>query len=132
MDRVVTIVLLYLGIKDIRERELSLRGLFGVLLLGVLVDLKTAQWKLLVLGSLPGLVLCLLSFLFPQEIGLGDGILAIGYGLAYGWKRTCIWLMIGLMLAAVFGSIYYMIRRKRHIELPFVPFLFITHIGLCL
>lgn len=132
MDYITAVVLLGLGVKDMRERELSLRVLSGVLILGILFSLKTMQWKLLVLGSLPGLVLCLLSFLLPQGIGLGDGMLAISYGLVYGWKRTCIWLMTGLLLAAVYGSIYYLRSRERHIQLPFVPFLFVSHIGLCL
>lgn len=132
MDYIAAIVLSCLGVKDMKERELSLHVLSGVLFFAILFSLKITHWKLLVLGSLPGLVLCLLSFLFPQGIGLGDGMIVISYGLVYGWKRTCIWLMLSLLLAAVVGSIYYLKSRRKQIQLPFVPFLFITHIGLCL
>lgn len=132
MDCVVLIVLAWLGIKDFKERELSLSILLGMIFLGIIFGLYMTEWRAVALGSIPGLLLCMLALLLPESIGTGDGLVAISYGLLYGWKRTCIWLMISFCLLAVSGSIYYFKERRKDIQIAFIPFLFVVHVGLCL
>lgn len=132
MDWIAAVILAYMGIKDFKEKELSVGVLLGIVSLATVVAFCTESWKTLVLGIVPGVLLCILAVILPESIGMGDGIVSISYGLLYGWKRTCIWLMVSFLLLAVFGSISYLKNRKKDMQVAFVPFLLIVHVGLCL
>ena len=78
------------------------------------------------------LILLIFSVLMPKGIGIGDGILAIIYGIVYGWMRTCVWLIAGFLMAAVFGVFCYLFQRAKSMLIPLVPFLMLAHVGMCL
>lgn len=124
--------LLWLCVEDIRKKQLSL----WILLIGcvgsALYCVLYREFIWIIMGILPGAVLLLVSFLIPGSIGSGDGILAITYGMVFGWRQVSIWLIVSFLLAAVFGVIWKSIERRKYAMIPFVPFLTLTHMGLCL
>ena len=83
-------------------------------------------------GCIPGVLMILVSKVMSQSIGMGDGILVVLYGMVYGWEKTCMWLMNSFWLAAVIGLIIGWIYKKSKMELPFVPFMAVVHLGMCL
>ena len=84
------------------------------------------------MGIAPGIVAAALATIYPKLLGIGDAILAIAYGSIYGWRQTSIWLMYSFWMVAIIGICVKLIVRRRHIEIPFVPFMTVAHLGLCL
>lgn len=132
MDYMVGAYLAGLGIVDMRTKRLPLwivavgcigSGIYCVAVSGLAV---------FILGALPGIVLLIISLFAPMCLGAGDGLIAVIYGLLYGWRRTCIWLMIGFWIAALFGVVMRMIQKRQKISIPFIPFLAIVHVGMLL
>ena len=121
-----------LSVEDIRKRKVPFWGLAIAMAGGAVYGLYHAELSTLLLGIVPGLLLSALAVLQPQMLGIGDGLLAIVYGLVYGWERTCIWLMVGFLLTAVCGLFVCLFMRRRQLRVPFIPFLTIVHVGMCL
>lgn len=124
--------LIGLSVQDVLKKQLSL----WILILG---GIGSAVYGVLCMGlpkaavaMIPGVILIGLSLLMPRSIGIGDGMLSVIYGLVFGWRRTCIWLMLGFLLAAVFGVLSCFFRKEKHVAIPFVPFLAAVHVGMCL
>lgn len=124
--------ILGLSIVDIKQKKLPLwilasgcivSGIYSVIYLGLLSTTT---------GAIPGIALLIISFLLPQSVGKGDGLLAVIYGFLYGWIRTCVWLMLGFWCAAVFGLFCRFFSREKNLTIPFVPFLLLVHVGMCL
>lgn len=132
MDLVVSVYLLELSIEDIRKKKLPL-GILGIGFIGsVWYSFIYKGLSGTLIGIIPGVSLIILSLLLPQSIGIGDGILAVIYGVVYGWQRACLWLMCGFLLVAVLGIYISLFRRGKGSMLPFVPFLTLVHVGMCL
>ena len=132
MDLVFSGYLLGLSIEDIRKRKLSVWilgiGFAGSVLYGFV---HNGLFEVLT-GIIPGVFLFILSILLPHSVGLGDGILTIIYGVVYGWKQVCFWLICGFLLAAVFGVYISLFRKGMCRMIPLVPFLTLVHVGMCL
>lgn len=80
----IMIFLLWNSIADIKKRKISCWSVLGMGIVGIIM-LILKIWngsvlsvlELLLLGSLPGLVMCMLSFASHGSIGMGDGILLL-------------------------------------------------------
>lgn len=132
MDLIVSGYLLELSIEDMRKRKLTL-WILGIGFIGsVLYSFIYKGISGMVMGIIPGVILIILSVLLPQSIGIGDGMLAVIYGVVYGWQRACFWLICGFLLVAVFGVFVSLFHREKCSMLPFVPFLTLVHVGMCL
>ena len=73
-------------------------------------------------GMIPGLILIVISIIWRQHIGLGDGVIVMAFGWMCGLILVCEVLMGGFLLAAGTGMIYCVKEKRLNVELPFVPF----------
>lgn len=128
MDYIVLGYLFILSVMDIRSKKVPLIALIFPLAAAIVYGFCTTGFWNLVLGIMPGILLCVLSVCFPKSLGLGDGLLGIICGALYGWRRTCMWFLFGLTMAAAFG-ICRVIWHRRTESMPLIPFLTIIHIG---
>lgn len=132
MDLVIGGYLIGLSMEDMRRKKLSL-WVLGIGGIGsFLYSIIYAGIFGVVAGSIPGVILLILSRLLPESVGAGDGILAVIYGVCYGWQKACIWLMFSFFAAAVFGVFFSFFRKEKSMKIPFVPFLALVHVGMCL
>lgn len=126
------IVLIILGIEDLRTQKLPLRLLLALLLVACIYGVCNIPISQCFLGALPGLFLLLLAFLQTEIIGVGDGLISVAYGMVFGWRDTCIWLMYSFFLVAIVGIFLKVFQKKRVVRLPFVPFMALVHVGMSL
>lgn len=124
--------LIGLSVEDVRKQKIPFWILAVAMAGSVVYGLHHVGLSALLLGAVPGLLLSGLAVLQPQMLGIGDGLLAIIYGMVYGWQRTCIWLMVGFLLTAVSGLFVCLFKRRKQLRIPFIPFLTVVHVGMCL
>ncbi len=131
MNYIVGGCLAVLSIEDIRKQKVPVWSLVILLFSSIMYEaLQQVSIIEAVLGAFPGILMMVLALLLPQSLGIGDGMLSVCYGLLYGWRRTCIWLMVSFLLAAVFGLFLKLFTKRRHISIPFIPFLALVHMGM--
>lgn len=118
----------YLGLNawtDWKKKEIDLRYTI-VFVLGTAVFnlwMGTGQnWT----GILPGGLLWFLSRRKRESIGNGDGAVVMGLGWAIGLEKIWSVLMGGFLLAGCLGVILLITGRKKTLEIPFIPFLFVS------
>lgn len=132
MEYIVSGFLVCLSIEDTRKKELPvwllIVGGFGCFIYGVL----QAGIGNMLIGMLPGIFMMVVSMVFPQSLGMGDGIVIVLHGMIYGWKKTCVWVANSFLIVACIGVIISCIKKKTRMELPFVPFLTVVYVGMCL
>ena len=71
---------------------------------------------------LPGMLLLSAALVAGGAIGIGDGLVWVTIGCILGMGDTCAGLLLGMVIAAVWGIIL-LIRKKggRKTRLPFLP-----------
>ena len=122
--------LMVLSFQDIKQKKVSL-WLLVVSIIGGVCYAFVQQRGWSVWGDvLPGILLCTLAFLVPKVLGIGDGMVGVIYGLFYGWRCTCICLMLAFGLTVIVGVILCIGRSGRRIQIPFIPFLMVVHVGM--
>lgn len=132
IDFIVGGYLTLIGISDIKYKKIPLYvlllGIFGGLLYGVFYfGIRDTC-----LAVIPGVLLSIIAWLFPHSLGVGDGMVAVLYGMIYGWEKVCICLLFAFCIASVTGVFYSIFCQKRQMVLPFIPFVGLVHIGMCL
>ena len=132
MNWFVSAIFVWLGLEDLRKKAISLRGLTIAVVAAGLYGVWQNDLLYSTLGAIPGIVLFLLALLQPEAVGKGDGILVSGYGMLYGWRSATLLLMCSFLLAAVVGLFVNILSRKRKVQLPFIPFMGMVHIGMML
>lgn len=117
------------SIFDLRYKRIPLLLIISGTVLGVVAIItRGAESSELVYALMPGILLLITAFLTREKIGYGDGMLLLGLGLLEGVIGCLGDLLIGLLLASVFGLILFVFgKRGREITLPFVPFLLAAH-----
>ncbi len=130
MNALTGIILTVLGVEDLRTKTIPVWLISVMILAAAVYGVCTQPILICAAGMLPGLFFVLLSF-FGTEIGMGDGLITLAYGFLYGWKRTCLWLMYSFLFAAIIGLMWKVLCRKNKVTLPFVPFMAIVHMGMC-
>ena len=134
LNMVMIIGLGILSVIDIKSKKLPiwLIEVFAVvcLILRWLEDVSV--WKLL-LGLLPGIVLLLLAICSGEKVGIGDAVVVGILGIGYTIENVISILGISLFFIAI-GAIGLLILKKanRKTELPFLPYLFVGHLIVCL
>lgn len=119
-----------LSIQDIRYKKISFWITIGMVVLGSIYSLMNQRGLYVLLDVIPGCILCMLSMVTSKTIGIGDGLVGIFYGLFFGWKQTCILLMFAFLIVSLVGVVLCIQSRKCSIQIPFIPFLVIVHIGM--
>ncbi len=132
IELIVGTFLLFLSVKDLKNKSLPFGILLAGIAVGVIYSLKNTDISTTILNIIPAAIMCVFALVFPCCIGIGDGMIAVMYGLMYGWKKGCIWLLLGFWIAGTVGIVCNMFQLKKNIQLPFVPFLLLAHIGVCL
>lgn len=132
MKTLATVILVLLGIEDLYTQKLSLWSVIGILISSAIYGVCCFPIAQCILGMLPGVCLLIISLLQPQTLGAGDALVTIIYGLVFGWFHTCIWLMWSFLVAAVVGVFWKLWHKGRKIRLPFVPFMALVQMGMCL
>lgn len=123
------------SISDICKKEISMLSvlvfsivrLFYLLFCTVQGQVQLAEIiAVLLMGMLPGLILCVMGRVSRGAIGMGDGIVVVVIGLYIGWKQTITMMMYALFFAFLW-SVALLITKKytQNSRFPFVPFLFI-------
>lgn len=112
-------------LQDIKSKTISVWWLFfNALLAFFSAYLVKMQWPAFAAGLLPGAVLFLSAFITRERIGKGDAGVVLILGIYLGMWECLTVLMLGCVLAALFGMCMVVICRcspKRY--LIFSPFL---------
>lgn len=121
-------VLLFLGIctyTDLRRREIGLLPAVVTLAAAILYrGIRGIYWEgytELGLRLVPGMVLLLLSLLWENRVGLGDGIMVAVCGYALGADYGMRTALISFVLAGAYGTVMKITRKQK--SLPLAPFL---------
>ncbi len=121
------------SVEDIRKREIGVYKIFLVGIAGVFLHIfreKIGIYNLLA-GMSIGLVLLLLGKVFKGSIGSGDGLILMDTGILLGLERNLELFLNGLLLAGVWALILWVFfRKKKEYEIPFIPFLLISYVGM--
>lgn len=118
---------------DIRSRELSLKLMlgFGIVETGLLLCRCFSDGMQLPWGMLVGLGLLLISYFTKGAVGDGDAILIMLTGLLLNLRTNLILFTGASVMAAVYGMLLLRLKgMDRKTEMPFVPFLLITYVGM--
>ena len=132
----VLIVFLFTsGIFDIKKKSIPLPLIVGggiVLLFLSLLD-HNMNWMVSILGAVLGAVLLLLSKILRGAIGVGDGLVVLLVGFVMGIYGGCVVLFYSLFLASLFSIVMLCLKKlKKKDSIPFIPFLFISYLGVFL
>lgn len=124
----------FLGINswiDIRKRQVSLPLIVMFAVWGIIWTIysKTDFFDFLIcVGT--GIIFVGTSILTEGAVGMGDGLLIMALGTAMCKEEFFSMLFIGMICSAVWSGIMLVIfRKKRHTEIPFVPFLMAGYLG---
>lgn len=97
--------------------------LTGVLMGTVLEILEHGMGPALLWNLMPGLLLLLICFALPEQIGKGDGWMLMAAGALGGWAEGVLLLEGGLLFLFPVAFFWAVVRKKRKRELPFAPFM---------
>ncbi len=124
------VLLLYSTFTDIKSREISGIALMiftaAALILQILVY-KTPAGELIA-GASMGAFLIPVSILSRGRLGMGDALLVLVTGLYLGFFKSVELLMCALYISFFFSIFLLIIRRKKDISYPFVPFLMLAYL----
>jgi len=84
------------------------------------------------ISTIPGLILCLLSYTFPKDIGIGDGIVMIIVGIGKGFSLCCLILIISCICIFIITCVYLLIswiNGRNPQKMPMIPFITIGAFG---
>lgn len=118
--------LLYLGVEDIRRRELASLQILIMGALGLALSFFCGAWKGpgMLLSYLPGIVFLLIAHVCRECIGYGDGLVILCLGAYLSLGQILELCMVALTLAGLVALGLILVAHKgRRAALPFVPFL---------
>ncbi len=129
----VLLFLVYCAFEDLRAMSVSALAFLAMALselgwyLARLFRGGGADWRGLLLGSLPGLFLILLSVLTSSAIGMGDGLFFLLIGTAAGLPLTLLLTICTFCLSAVWSLGVIVMRQVRGLPrnpqfIPLLPF----------
>lgn len=128
---VIGIVLLTAGIVDIKNRQISSRQIFILLLVCcAVIPLKEDFGIADAAGGLSlGLCAVGLSLATRGQIGRGDGIVIAIVGLALGFRKCLLVVCTATFVMCAEAILVLMIRRgSRQTKLPFLPAVFVGYL----
>lgn len=123
----ILIVMLWATYQDIRYKEISAAGIvLCAVLSGFSVGLRVYQGENILAAAialLPGLIFVVISIATRGNVGIGDGLILMGIGPAFGLEHTVLGVFASLSLTCLV-SIFVLVLKKGtgKSQLPFVPF----------
>lgn len=125
----VFIVMLLLSVQDVKNKEISAR----LLVISAVISFAGAfigVWKNnlsitdVVVSLLPGAGMLFLSFATRQQIGYGDGLVALVLGPAFGIRIMLLGIVIAFFGSSIFSIILLLLKKaEKKTRIPFVPFI---------
>lgn len=118
---------------DAKTKEVSVRILviFGLLGLFFYWIARPVSLREEVMGIAIGVIILCICRLTGGKIGEGDGWLLIVTGIYLGLYRNIELLAGGLLLSAFWAVVLIIWKRVgRDREMPFIPFLFLSYLGM--
>ncbi len=110
---------------DICFYSLPLWLLFGGAAAGVVLGLiQNRIGAEFIVSIVPGVCLRLLAWLFPKQIGEGDGWVVIAAGALKGGGEAVLLLETGFLFMVPVALFWIVGKHKKNKTLPFAPFLF--------
>ena len=134
MEGLLLLLLLYESIDDMRSH--SIRILWPMAFLGGAVTrqclCRDLSWQMFGGGIAFGLAILLLSMLYREIIGAGDGLMLCVCGAYLGFVQVVMLFARAIFLAALWGLIqigkeYIREKRPEKAEMPFIPFLLVAY-----
>ncbi len=126
----VGIFLLVEGIRDIKQRQISMIsvGIFAIIGLILQLVFDFDGWYKPIGGATLGILLLLFAKITKEKIGYGDGWIIFVTGIYLGFRYNVFLLTMALFLAALV-SVGLLICKKvnRQSAMPFVTFVFVGY-----
>lgn len=122
---------LFLSYMDIKYKEVPLAVIMIYAGMGLVTDciLKT-DISYILLSSVPGIVLLILSLVTDEMIGSGDGLTILALGIWMGLRLTLSTLFLGILFVCFFSFLTIVFnkalgkRMEPDYQIPLIPFLF--------
>lgn len=129
---VITCILGVLAIVDFKKKQVSnvlLLIVSGIVIINYVI-FKPVTIMSLIGGILVGVILLGISYITRQKIGAGDGLLVMILGAYLGFEGIGVMLLYALTLSAIWSGLLLIIKKvNRHYTIAFIPFIFISYIG---
>lgn len=127
---VITIILLFLAIVDLKKKEIPV-WMVGILFFTVVTGkiLLGSNLFLTLTGFSVGAVIFAIAILSKEKIGIGDGLVAICLGIFLGGKSVIKTMLIASIIMTLV-SVFLLISKKGKMDttLPFLPAILIGFI----
>lgn len=131
----VIIMLIIETISDIRNRTVSGIRIIAFMVLGIVLNLVMKYQNIwsVIGGVVVGLILFGYALITKGGVGFGDGLMFICLGIYLGLSDNLRLLFFALIVAAVFGGIYAVVKRKSiKSQIPFMPCITASYIFMVL
>ena len=131
----VLLLLVICMFTDLKKKEISMKIVIGFGLVGFVILFRDFMitTPYFPKGTLVGILVLLISHVSHGAVGDGDAYVLMVTGLVLSLQENLILLIGASVVAAVFGILLMVIKRvDRKKELPFIPFLSITYVGMIL
>ena len=131
VNGIVAAVLTVESISDIKTKSISLARLvcYMIVALALNIIMRYQSFISLFGGIIVGVIFLGFGILTKEGIGYGDGAIFICLGAVLGLYDNLRLLMYSLMLAAIVGGIYALVRKKNlKVRIPFIPCVLITYV----
>ena len=125
------LILILESVKDIKDRTINWIHMVIFAIGGVVANLilgYQSVWSVLC-GMGIGIIVFLFGIFSRGAIGCGDGVLFACVGIYLGGLKNIRLLFYSLLVAAVLGGVYVLIKRKSiKTQIPFVPCILIAYL----
>ena len=135
VNGIVAAVLTDESISDIKTKSISLARLvcYMIVALALNIIMRYQSFISLFGGIIVGVIFLGFGILTKEGIGYGDGAIFICVGAVLGLYANLSLVMYSLMLAAIVGGIYALVRKKNlKVRIPFIPCVLITYVVMTL
>jgi len=113
--------------KEIKTQTICIFGIVGILLHLWFSNLKTID---MLGGMAVGIILLIVSKIFKNSVGEGDGIILVISGIYLGMNRNMELFFYSILLSGIFSAfLFFFFHKKKEYEIPFVPFLCLGYMG---
>ncbi|SFU55322.1 prepilin peptidase [Butyrivibrio sp. M55] len=126
---VALIVLFVIAVEDIKSMNISSWKIWILAALSVgsavfEVAMGSYDIESAAVALLPGVVLIVLYYVTGKQIGLGDGMVTLCMGPAFGIERVTLGITVAFFVSGLFSLVIIAaLREKRKKSYPFIPFI---------
>lgn len=134
MEVLLLMLLIYESIDDVRNHSIQVLWPMAFLTGAITRQCicRDLSWQMFCGGIAFGLAVLLLSLLYREMIGTGDGLVLCVCGAYLGFAQVVMLFARAIFLAALWGIVqigkqYVKEKRPSKAEMPFIPFLLVSY-----